>query len=125
MTRQVSEKWNEMGESMGVMSYIVEKVDSLMTIVDSLSNSKLGRAEMKIRQQDPYFTLEALQDWVQQDLFPRFLQAKKLDEFLSKHTGEAVRYLQSVSTAHMLTITGIDKTHVARERSISFGIFTQ
>eukprot|EP00012_Vannella_robusta_P012217 CAMPEP_0206194758 /NCGR_PEP_ID=MMETSP0166-20121206/7408_1 /ASSEMBLY_ACC=CAM_ASM_000260 /TAXON_ID=95228 /ORGANISM="Vannella robusta, Strain DIVA3 518/3/11/1/6" /LENGTH=374 /DNA_ID=CAMNT_0053611833 /DNA_START=178 /DNA_END=1299 /DNA_ORIENTATION=- len=91
MTRQVSEKWNEMGESMGMMSYIVEKVDSLMTIVDSLSNSKLGRAEMKIRQQDPYFTLEALQDWVQQDLFPRFLQAKKLDEFLSKHTGEAIK----------------------------------
>jgi len=91
MRKSITERWNEWGSSAGFMGLFVEKVENIMNVLEKVSSSNLGRTVSKIQQEDPYFTLDGLQDWVKDDLFPKFLKAKQLDTYLSKHTGEAVR----------------------------------
>ena len=90
---RASEKWNNWGDSMGLMSHVVDKVDGYRELWKSVSTTSLAQQVSKIQKDDPYFTLEGLEEWVRQDLFPKFLKAEKMDKFLKKHTGEAVRVI--------------------------------
>jgi len=90
-------KWNDWGDSHGIMSHFVERVDGYRESIRKLSTTNLAMEVSKVQKDDPYFCLESFQDWVQEELFPKFLKADKLDKFLKKHTGEAIKRMWQTS----------------------------